>query len=229
MKQSYKLTIKDLPSEERPRERLIKYGSKALSNSELLAIILRNGSKKENVIEMSNRILKENNLRVLSRKRINTLKNHWGIGEAKACQIVACFELGRRMAAFNKKKNKKINTALDLVKVFIPEMSSLSKEHFKVVFLDSRRNIIKDETIFIGSLNSSIVHPREIYRAAIEENAAAIILLHNHPSGSPNPSQDDILITKQIVKAGEIIGIEVLDHIIIGEKNYFSFKEKDII
>lgn len=226
MTKEYRLKIKDLPLEERPRERLIKHGPKTLSNTELLAIILRSGSKKENVIELSNRLLKENNIKSLSRKRINYLKNNLGIGEVKACQIIACFELGRRLAAFKDKSKPMIHNAKDVVKIFMPDVSSLKKEHFKGIFLDSRKRLIKDETIFIGSLNASIIHPREIFQIALEEGAAAVILLHNHPSGDPKPSDDDIEITKQLVKAGDILGIEVLDHIIIGNKRYFSFKEK---
>lgn len=222
----YKLRIKDLPLEERPRERLVKHGPKTLSNSELLAIILRSGSKKENILELSKKILKENNIKSLSRKRITSLKNNSGIGEAKACQIIACFELGRRLAAFKEQSNPIIHNAKDIVKVFMVEMSSLKKEHFKGIFLDSRKRIIKDETIFIGSLNASIIHPREIFQVALEEGAAAVILLHNHPSGNPKPSDEDIEITKQLNKAGDILGIEVLDHIIIGNKRYFSFREK---
>lgn len=222
----YKLKIKDLPPEERPRERLSKYGPKTLSNAELLALILGNGSKKECVLELSRKLLKENTIKTLSRKRVNALKSNLGIGEAKACQIIACFELGRRLAAFKEQTNPTINNAKDITKIFMPELYSLKKEHFKTIFLDSRQKVIKDETIFIGSLNASIVHPREIFQAALEEGAAGIILLHNHPSGNPDPSEEDIEITKQLVKAGEILGIEVLDHIIIANKRYFSFKEK---
>ena len=221
------LTIKDLPLEERPREKLIKYGPGVLTNAELLAIILGNGSKRENVLELSKNLLKENNLKSLSRKRVNALMRIFGVGQSKSCQIVSCFELGRRLASFKNPRSNSINNVGDVVKLFSPDMSSLKKEHFKGIFLDSRKRIIKDETIFIGSLNASIIHPREIFQAAFEEGAAAIILLHNHPSGDPKPSDDDIEITKQLVKAGEILGIEVFDHIIIGHNRYFSFKEKD--
>lgn len=223
------LTIKDMPLEERPREKLIMYGARVLTNAELLAIILRNGTKRENVLELSKNLLKENNLKSLSRKRVNVLMRIFGIGQSKACQIVACFELGRRLASFKDKQSNSINNVRDVVKLFLPGISFLKKEHFKSIFLDSRKRIIKDETIFIGSLNASIIHPREIFQAAFEEGAAAIILLHNHPSGDPNPSDDDIKITKQLVKAGEILGIEIVDHIIIGHNKYFSFKEKDYL
>ncbi len=220
------LTIKNMPLEERPREKLIRHGSGVLTNAELLAIILRNGSKRENVLELSKNLLKENNLISLSRKRINALMRIFGIGQSKACQIVSCFELGRRLASFKYTRNNSINNARDVVKLFLPDMSFLKKEHFKSIFLDSRKRIIKEETIFIGSLNTSIIHPREIFQAAFEEGAAAIILLHNHPSGDPKPSDDDIEITEQLAKAGEILGIEVIDHLIIGHNRYFSFKEK---
>lgn len=222
----YKLSIKDIPQEERPRERLVKYGPSTLTNPELLAIILRSGSKRENVIELSKRLLEKDNIKSLSRKRINRLKNNMGIGEAKACQIIACFELGRRLAAFKDKTSPIIKNARDIVRMFIVEMSSLRKEYFKCIFVDSRKRIIKEETIFIGSLNASIVHPREVFHAALEEGAAGIILIHNHPSGSPQPSEDDIEITKQLVEAGKIMGIDILDHVIIGNKKYFSFREE---
>ena len=227
--QEYKLKIKDFPLEERPRERLMEHGPKALSNAELLAIILRNGSKKDNVLELSKKLLKENNIKSLSRKRINSLKNNLGIGEAKACQIIACFELGRRLASFKEKRNPRINTITDIVKLVMPEMSCLKKEYFKGIFLDARKRIIKKETIFIGSLNTSIIHPRDVFQIALEEGAAGIILVHNHPSGDPKPSEDDITITKQIVKAGAMMWIDVLDHIIIGNKNYFSFRENGYV
>jgi len=225
----YKLKIKDLPFEERPREKLTKHGPKALTNAELLAIILRNGSKKDNVLELSKKLFKENSIKSLSRKRINSLENVFGIGKAKACQIIACFELGRRLSAFKEQLNPRVNNAQDIVKIAMPEMSSLKKEHFKGIFLDTRKRIIKEETIFIGSLNASVVHPREIFQVALEENAAALILLHNHPSGDPKPSEEDIEITKELVQAGNILGIEVLDHIVIGNKRYFSFREKGYV
>lgn len=224
------MRIKKLPSDERPREKLIKKGSKALSDSELLAIILATGNKKENVLSLSRKLFQQYNLKSLSKLNINKLKKQLGIGDAKACQIIACFELGRRLASFNdSKKPLLINCSKDIAKLFTPEMSILEKEIFKGIFLDSRKKMIKEETIFIGSLNESIVHPRDVFKIALDENAAAIILLHNHPSGDPSPSSFDIEITNEFVKAGIILGIEVLDHIIIGGKNYISLREKGLI
>lgn len=216
-----------LPQELRPRERLKEYGPRTLSSAELLAIILRTGNKKENVLELSARLLQRYDLRALSRAGIAALIKEKGVGEAKACQIMACFELGRRLASFSKTKKLRINSAKDIAKMFMPELSSLKKEHFIGIYLDSRKNIVKEEIISIGSLDSSVVHPREIFRPAIEESAAALILVHNHPSGDPEPSEEDIEVTKQLSAAGELLGIELLDHVIIGQKTYFSFREKN--
>ena len=220
------MRIKDLSKEERPRERLMKYGPGTLSNTELLAIVLRQGSKREGILELVHKLLQKNNLRTLSRTKAENLEKTLGIGKAKACQIVACFELGRRLASFSQEKRMKINSAKDVAKIFLPEMSTLQKEHFKAIYLDSRKNMIKQETIFIGSLNTSVIHSREIFQFAIINGAAAVILVHNHPSGDPNPSDEDIEITKQLTEAGNILQIELLDHVIIGDKKYFSLREK---
>jgi DNA repair protein RadC len=223
------MKIKSLPFEERPREKLIRFGATSLTNSELLAIILRTGNKNENVINLCNNLLSVYNLKSLSRLNISVLKRQTGIGDAKACQIVACFELGKRLSAFSEEKNPVIKNPETIAGLFLPEMSSLEKEEFRIIFLDSRRRMIKCETIFVGSLNESLVNAREIFKRAMEENSAAIILMHNHPSGETNPSEYDIETTKEIVKIGTLLGIPVLDHIIIGSKEYVSLREKNII
>jgi len=223
------MKIKSLPLGDRPREKLMENGPKSLSDSELLAIILRTGNKKESVVSMSNKLFNKYNVKSLSRLNVSTLRKGLGIGDTKACQIIACFELGRRLAKFKSDKNGSIKYAKDIAKIFIPEMSSLKKECFKGVFLDSKNRIINEETIFVGSLNESVIHPREIFQAALNENAASLVLVHNHPSGDSKPSNEDIEITKLLIKAGEILGIPVLDHIIIGDKKYFSLKEKGLI
>src|SRR3989339_130975 len=207
------MKIKDFCKSERPRERLRFYGVNALSNSELLAIILGHGTKKENVLVLANRLLTKYDLGHLSCLSITELKNVFGIGEAKACQIVACFELGRRRGCFNSEEKATINSAKDISKLFLSKMSNLKKENFCVVYLDSRRKIIKDETVFVGTLNASIVHPR------------AIIVMHNHPSGDSNPSSEDLEITKQLISCGKILDIEVLDHVIFGNNSYYSLRE----
>jgi DNA repair protein RadC len=223
------MKIKNLAKNDRPREKLLNYGAKNLSDSELLAIILRTGSKKENVLELSGKIFSRYSLKKLSKLNLTSLQKENGIGFAKACQILACFEIGKRLVSFKGEEKIKIVSPSKLSKVFIPEMGSLDKENFKIVLLDSRNRIIKSETIFIGTLNESLVHPREIFKLAFEENAASIILLHNHPSGDVNPSEEDIKITKQLVSVSEIFGIEILDHLIIGENSYFSMKEKNLL
>lgn len=227
--QQYKLKIKDWPLEERPRERLIKEGPKALSDAELLAIILRNGSHKENVLELSKRVLNNYDLRSLSRKRINTLKKQFGIGDVKACQIIACFELGRRLAAYNGDKQPRIHAVKDAARLVMHEISDLKKEQFIGIYLDSRNKILRKETIFIGSLNATVIHPREVFHIAIAESAAKIILAHNHPSGEPTPSEEDIKITKQLINAGKILGIELIEHIIIGGKKYTGVIEREYL
>jgi len=223
------MKIKSLPPDSRPRERLIKNGPTALSDSELLAIILVTGNKKENVVNMSSKLFNKYHVKSLSRLSVGSLKKEFGIGDVKACQVIACFELGRRLARFDGDKRPSIKNAKDIAKILIPEMGSLKQEHFKGIYFDSKKRIIKEETIFIGSLNESVIHPREIFRIALNENAAAVILVHNHPSGDSNPSEEDIAVTKLLVDAGAILGIPVLDHIIIGGKKYFSLKEKGLI
>ena len=221
--------IKDLPDNERPRERLIKNGAMALSDAELLAIILRSGTANENVISLCTRLLKQYNLKKLSRITINALKTINGIGEAKACQILACFALGRRLAVLKQEKTSGIKTAKDIAKLMLPELQDLKKEHLVGVYLDARAKIIKKETIFIGSLDANIIHPREIFKVALLESAAAVILVHNHPSGDPHPSDSDIEITKQLVQAGEVMGVTLIDHIIIGNNKFVSLQEKGYI
>ena len=220
------MKIKDLSRTDRPREKLMKYGPEKLSNSELLAILLRTGKKGENVVEMSNKILKNFGADNLPNANFFELKNHSGLGPAKACEIVACFELGKRLL---KGKQTKIYLSPKEIWEELKELRNHKKEHFVVFFLDSRNQEIKQETISIGSLTANLVHPREVFEPAIKNSAAHIIMAHNHPSGDPEPSEDDLLITKKLAQAGEILGIEVLDHIIVGQKGYFSFKEKGLI
>lgn len=217
-----------IPSAERPREKLKASGPSALSDRELLAIILRTGTRKEDVLNMSNSLLHTFNLKQLSRARISALQNILGIGEVKACQIAACFELGRRLARFREKQIS-IRTAKDIAGILQEEMRSLHKEHLCAVFLNAKRRIMKIENVFIGSLDESVIHPREIFRAAMEESAAAIILVHNHPSGDPTPSSFDIESTRQIINAGKIIGIPIIDHVIIGDSSYISMLEEGMI
>ena len=221
----YKLRILDMQKEERPRERLLKNGAAALSDSELLAIILRTGSRQENVINLSKRILSQYNLRQLSTINIAQLVKIHGIKESKAAQITACFEIARRLESFNEEAKPRINSPEDVYRRIYPRMREQKKENFIELCLDTKNQIIREETISIGSLNANIVHPREVFKTALAVSAAHIIVAHNHPSGDPTPSREDIEVTKKLIEAGEIIGINVLDHVIIGDGRHFSMKE----
>ena len=221
-----KKTIKDLPKVERPREKLMQYGPGKLSNSELLAIVLRSGKKGENVIELANKILKRFSKDELPNLTFNDLKDYSGLGPAKACEIVACFELGKRLL-----KDKKAEIYLQPKEIWeeLKDLRDHKKEHFVIFYLDSRNQEIKREIVSVGSLNANLVHPREVFEPAVRNLAAQIILAHNHPSGDPEPSEDDLEITKRLVESGKILGIEVIDHIIITKTGFISFKEKNLI
>lgn len=215
-----------MPRAERPREKLIKYGPGKLSSSELLAILLRTGKNGENVINLANKMLKKFKTENLPNISFEELNNYDGIGEAKACQIVACFELGRRLL-----KGKKAQIYITPEEVWneLKDLRDYKKEYFVIFYLDSRNQEIKRETISIGSLNANLVHPREVFEPAVRNSAAHVILAHNHPSGDFEPSEDDLDITKRLVEAGKILGIEVLDHVVVVKSGFFSFKDKGII
>ena len=218
------MKIKDIAEEERPRERIAAFGPKALSSAELLAIILKCGTRNENVIDLSNRLINEFGFESLAQRSLEELMRINGIGPAKASQIAACFELFRRFKPAGCKDKQKIACAEDVFLEYGRKIKGELKEHFIAIYLDSKNRIIKEETISIGILNQTIIHPREVFRGAIQASANSIIVIHNHPSGEPTPSSDDIKVTEVLAKAGEIIGITLLDHIIIGD-TYHSFKE----
>ena len=226
MDTNIKKTIKELPKVERPREKLIQYGPEKLSNSELLAILLRSGTKDENVVELANKILKKFGSNQLPNLNFKDLKNYPGLGPAKTCEIVACFELGKRLL-----KDKKAEIYLKPRDIWeeLKDLRDHRKEHFVIFYLDSRNQEIKREIISVGSLNANLVHPREVFEPAVRNLAAQVILAHNHPSGDPEPSEDDLEITKRLVDSGKILGIEVIDHIIVTKNGFLSFKEKNLI
>ncbi|MBD8026832.1 DNA repair protein RadC [Ureibacillus sp. Re31] len=221
------LKIRDVHVDDRPRERLIRQGAQSLSNQELIAILLRTGTKEESVLTLANRVLtyfeKLHGLKYATIEEIMAIK---GIGEAKAVQLLAAIELGRRLAQKQVDSRFTIRSPQDAATYLIPEMSSLQQEHFVVLFLNVKNQVLHKQTIFIGSLNSSIVHPREIFREAVKRSAASIICAHNHPSGNASPSPEDIEVTKRLQEAGYIIGIELIDHVIIGDHQFISLKEK---
>ncbi|MDS1029398.1 DNA repair protein RadC [Bacillota bacterium LX-D] len=223
----YHLTIKELPDELRPRERIVQAGPEALSNTELLAILLRTGSQKQSALELANQILREaEGLSFLVTASLEELTAIPGIGVAKAAQIKAAVEIGRRLSAYRIEPKVTIQSPDTAANLLMDEMRFLDREYFKTLFLNTKNHVLGLETISIGSLNSSIVHPRELFKQAVKKSAAAIILAHNHPSGDPTPSREDIDVTKRLIEAGKIMGIEVLDHIIIGNGTYVSLKER---
>jgi DNA repair protein RadC len=225
-------TIKEWPEDERPREKLIRHGAASLSDSELLAILINIGTKKSSAVDVAKKLLHENksirNIASLSVADLRQKKNK-GIGTAKAVTIVAAFELARRISKSEKENNAPIRSPEDIAQRFGPQLRDLKQEVFMVLCLNSANKIINERIITKGLLNSSLTHPREVFREAILENAASVILLHNHPSGNLEPSREDISITKQIVEAGKIIGISVHDHIIIAGDGFTSLMERGLM
>lgn len=221
------MLIRDVPKEERPRERFLQEGARSLSAQELLALLLRTGTKDESVIQLANRLISTfEGLRLLKDASIEEITAIKGIGEAKAIQILASVELGRRVSSLNYNDRYVIRSPQDCANYCMDEMRFLSQEHFVCLYLNTKNQVLHKQTIFIGSLNASIVHPREVFKEAFRRSAASIICLHNHPSGDPAPSREDIEVTKRLAECGKIIGIDLLDHVIIGEQKYVSLKEK---
>ena len=223
-------TVRDLPRPERPRERLQRFGPEALSAQELLALVIGRGVPKKSVMSIAQELLaKFGNIKAISQASIEELSQIKGIGLAKAAQIKACFELGRREELEPELKDFDIKNPEAVVKAIRSSIKEKAKEHFKLILLNPRNKIIGISTISIGTLNASLVHPREVFKDAITHSAASVILAHNHPSGDPEPSEDDIKITKKLVESGKILGIEVLDHIIIAKNGFKSLASEGLI
>lgn len=228
MKKSF--TIHDLPISERPRERLQKFGVEALSAQEILALILGRGIAGESVMVTAQRLLSQfSNLKGIANASVEELAQVKGIGVAKASQIKAAFELANRLEDYLETGSKPlVKTPDDVVTLVRSRLKGKKKEHFLALLLDTRNRLIKVSEISVGSLDTSIVHPREAFKDAIAASAASVIFVHNHPSGDPEASEDDIKLTKRLAEAGEIVGIDVLDHIIISDKKYLSLKRKGL-
>ena len=223
------MTIQDMTLEERPREKMILNGAGSLTDAELLAILIRTGTKQFNAIQLGKAIIeKADNIRYLQNITIEELESINGIGKTKAVQIKAALELGNRIASYKPAKYK-IKNPWDIYKYYMESLRYQYKEIFKVVLLNTKNEIMTDVDISMGTLNSSLVHPREVFREAIIRSSNKIILLHNHPSGNAEPSKEDKSVTNRLKECGELIGIEVIDHIIIGDGIYFSFKENMLI
>lgn len=225
------IKINDIPKNERPIERILKYGAEDLSNAELLAVLLRSGTRGENIISLSSRLLHEvGGLDGLLHINLEEIKKLKGIKDVKGCQILAMMELFKRFRTLKSQKNDfKISCPDDISTLLINEMSNLHQEVLKLILLNTKNIVIGVKDIFKGSLDTSIVHPREIFREAVQRGSANIIICHNHPSGDPTPSREDINITLRIKECGDLMGIKLLDHIIIGNNTYISLKEKGII
>lgn len=218
----YTFTIKDMPDEDKPREKLAHYGPGALSVQELVAIVLNTGTKKEDVMSMSARIVKEYGEKALvGQTNAEALAKDLDVPLIKAMQIVACAELGRRFFQKRSGGPQTIRTAKDVYE-YLQDMRNLPKEHLRGIYLNTHHRIVHDEVISIGTINGNLIHPREVFKPAIEHGAAAVILAHNHPSGIVTPSQADIEITKHIIEVGKIIGIPVVDHVVIGKNKFIS-------
>ena len=224
-------TIKQLPAHERPRERLIQGGDEHLTDAELLGIIIRDGTQEYSAVDLAKKLLSvHGDFRNLSAVSISELCKTKGIGPARAAQIKAALAIAKRFSATSLKPGQQFKSSNDIYEHFHEQLRGKKQEVFLVVLLDNKNRIVKIETdVSAGSLTSSIVHPREAFKAAVKESAASVIFVHNHPSGDPEPSKEDIQITNRLVDAGNIVGIKILDHIIIGNEQYVSFKDRGIM
>ena len=225
----YHVTIHDMPTGERPRERLQHYGPEALSTAEVIAILLRTGSKGENVLDLATRLLVEfGGLGGLARATFSELSAVKGVGQAKAAQLKAGLEIGRRLLIAAPNERPQITSPADAANLLMLEMGHLEQEHLRVLLLDTKNQVLASPVIYKGNVNTSVIRIAELFRAAIRHNSTALIMAHNHPSGDPTPSPEDVRVTRQIIEAGALLDIEVLDHLIIGQGRYVSLKERGL-
>lgn len=225
----YAPMIRDLPADERPRERLMRLGARVMSNAELLAIMMRTGVGGENVLRLAERLLARfEGLPGIARASLAELRTVNGIGPVKAVEIKAALELGRRLMAAAPEERPRITSPADAANLLMSEMMLLEQEELRVVLLDTRNHVLRVKTVYKGSLNTSVVRIGEVYRDAVKDNAAALIVVHNHPSGDPSPSPEDVHVTRQIRNAGALLDIDLLDHIVIGRQRYVSLKERGL-
>jgi len=217
--------IKDLPKHKRPREKLFEKGANALKDYELLAILLRTGYQGKNAIEVAKRILKTTPFKKLVKLSINDLVKLKGVGKSRAATITTAFSLAKRLSP---KKENVIASPEDIIKL-VSNYKNKKREYLIGIYLDARKQLINKKVISIGTLDTNLIHPREVFKPAIQHNAAAVIVVHNHPSGDPKPSLEDRRVTKKLIKAGKLLGIKLIDHLIIANDNYFSFKTHNLI
>ncbi len=225
----YTPMVRDMPIAERPRERLRNFGPGALSNSELFAILLRTGVEGESVVSLSQGLLSRfGGIRGIANATYRELCSYRGVSDAKCCQLMAALELGRWLVSLSPGDRAQISTPQDVANLLMAEMSFMEQEHLRVVLLNTKNQVLGMKEVYVGNVNSSVVRVSEVFRPAIRDNCPAIILVHNHPSGDPAPSEEDIQTTKQIVEAGALLDIEVLDHVVIGQQRFVSMKEKHL-
>lgn len=225
----YHLTIHDMPTGERPRERLRDYGASSLSNAELMAILLRTGGRSENVLSMASRMLARfEGLGGVAKASFRELCAEKGLGEAKAAQLKAGLELGRRLLSIQPNERAVVSSPQDIANLLMGEMSLLDQEHLRVILLNTKNQVMGISEVYKGSVNSSMVRVSEVFRDAVRENCPAIVVVHNHPSGNPTPSPQDIEVTTKLTQAGQLLDIEVLDHVVIGQQRFVSLKEQGL-
>jgi DNA repair protein RadC len=225
----YHLRIREMPESEKPRERLRNLGAQALSDAELLAILLRVGIEGLNVVQLAQQLLiEQRGWAGLQRASFEELSGRRGMGEAKTAQLKAALEIGRRLLLTTNEERLQIRSPADAAQLMLIEMGHLDQEHLRAICLDTKNRVQKVHTIYVGSLNSSLVRVGEVFKETIRLNSAALIVVHNHPSGDPTPSPEDVLVTRQIVEAGKLLDIEVLDHLVIGQGRYVSMRERGL-
>ncbi len=223
------LTLKEMPVEERPRERLGRLGASVLSTTELLAIILRTGSDGENVLNLAARLISSyGGLGGLARADLAQLSGERGLGPAKGSQLLAALELGRRLMSESPEERFQIRAPGDAANLLIPLLGYKEQEHFAVLYLDTRNRVLEQEILYKGSLNTSLVRVAEVFRGAVRRNCAGVIVAHNHPSGDPSPSPEDVALTRRLVEAGKLLEVDLLDHLVVGQARYVSLRERGL-
>lgn len=224
---TYSAMVRDMPPDERPRERLKSVGPGGLSNAELIAILLRTGVKGEGVLSLAQRLISRfDGLRGVAKANFAELSSIHGLSDAKVCQIMSALELGRRLVSLHPEDRVEVRSPQDVANLLLPEMAFLAQEHLRVILMNIKNQVMGVREVYVGNVNSSIVRAAEVFRPAVRENCPAVIIVHNHPSGDPAPSQEDVQVTRQLVEAGAKLDIEVLDHIVLGSSGFVSMKEK---